>query len=126
MKVPNEEQVLLTHHYLIQESGGSDELRDPTMLDSALNGPFQTYGGKDLYPTKEEKGARLGFALISNHPFVDGNKRIGMLVMMSFLYSNGLHIVASEEEVINVGLAVASGGMDYHALLDWVRNHIAT
>ena len=77
----SEEKVLLLHQLLIEETGGSLELRDINLLDSALENIFQTFDGKELYPTKEEKGARLGYSLISNHAFVDGNKRIGMYVM---------------------------------------------
>ena len=76
-----------------------------------------------MYPGKEEKGARIGFTLISNHAFVDGNKRIGMYVMLTFLEVNGIHMEASNEEVAQVGLAVAAGKMGYDELLDWVRAH---
>ena len=72
----SEEKVLLLHQLIIAETGGCSELRDIGLLDSALEGCFQTFGGQELYPTKEEKGARLGYSLISNHAFVDGNKRI--------------------------------------------------
>ena len=71
----------------------------------------------------EEKGARLGYTLISNHAFVDGNKRIGMYVMLTFLEVNGIRLDCTNDEVIEVGLAVASGAMDYEALLKWVRAH---
>ena len=84
---------------------------------------YQTFGGQELYPTKEEKGARLGYSLISNHAFVDGNKRIGMYVMMTFLEVNGVRIDPAVDEVIRVGLAVASGEMDYGELLEWIREN---
>ena len=96
---------------------------DVNLLDSALESVFQTFGGQELYPTKEEKGARLGFTLISNHAFVDGNKRIGMYVMLTFLEVNGIRIEATNDEVADVGLKVASGEMSYESLLDWVRSH---
>ena len=92
-------------------------------MDSALEGIFQTFGGEELYPTKEEKGARLGYALISNHAFVDGNKRIGMYVMLTFLEVNGIHMDCTNEDVVEAGLGVASGEMDYEDLLAWVRTH---
>ncbi len=119
----SQEKVLLLHQLLIQETGGSPELRDVNLLDSALESVFQTFGGQELYPTKEEKGARLGFTLISNHAFVDGNKRIGMYVMLTFLEVNGIRIEATNDEVADVGLKVASGEMSYESLLDWVRSH---
>jgi len=102
----SQEKVLLLHQLLIQETGGSPELRDVNLLDSALESVFQTFGGQELYPTKEEKGARLGFTLISNHAFVDGNKRIGMYVMLTFLEVNGIHLQYTDEEMVHVGLSV--------------------
>ena len=119
----SQEKVLLLHQLLIQETGGADHIRDFALLDSALEGAFATFGGEELYPSKEEKGARLGFSLICNHAFVDGNKRIGMYVMMTFLEVNGIHMECTNEEVVEAGLSVASGTMDYDALLQWVRDH---
>ena len=92
-------------------------------MDSALKQAFQSFGGQELYPTKEEKGARLGYSLISNHAFVDGNKRIGMYVMLTFLEVNGIRLNPTNEEVDRVGWAVASGEMDYDALVQWVKDH---
>ena len=119
----SQEKVLLLHQLLIQETGGSPELRDVNLLDSALESVFQTFGGQELYPTKEEKGARLGFTLISNHAFVDGNKRIGMYVMLTFLEVNGIHLQYTDEEMVHVGLSVAAGTMKYAELLTWVKEH---
>ena len=119
----SEEKVLLLHQLIIAETGGSSELRDIGLLDSALEGGFQTFGGQELYPTKEEKGARLGYSLISNHAFVDGNKRIGMYVMLTFLEVNGIHMDCTNNDVVEAGLGVASGQMGYEDLLAWVREH---
>lgn len=119
----SEEKVLLLHQLMVAETGGSNELRDIGLLDSALEGIFQTFGGEELYPTKEEKGARLGYTLISNHAFVDGNKRIGMYVMLTFLEVNGIHMDCTNEDVVEAGLGVASGEMGYEELLDWVKTH---
>ena len=119
----SQEKVLLLHQLLIAETGGSPELRDINLLDSALEGVYQTFDGQDLYPTKEEKGARLGYALISNHAFVDGNKRIGMYVMLTFLEVNGIHMDCTNEDVVEAGLGVASGTMKYDELITWVRKH---
>ena len=121
----SEEKVLLLHQLIVAETGGSNELRDIGLLDSALEGIFQTFGGEELYPTKEEKGARLGYTLISNHAFVDGNKRIGMYVMLTFLEVNGIHMDCTNEDVVEAGLGVASGEMNYEELLDWVKTHRA-
>ena len=121
----SEEKVLLLHQLIVAETGGSNELRDIGLLDSALEGIFQTFGDEELYPTKEEKGARLGYTLISNHAFVDGNKRIGMYVMLTFLEVNGIHMVCTNEDVVEAGLGVASGEMNYEELLAWVKTHRA-
>ena len=121
----SEEKVLLLHQLIVKETGGSNELRDIGLLDSALEGIFQTFGGEEFYPTKEEKGARLGYTLISNHAFVDGNKRIGMYVMLTFLEVNGIHMDCTNEDVVEAGLGVASGEMNYEELLVWVKTHRA-
>ena len=121
----SEEKVLLLHQLMVAETGGSNELRDIGLLDSALEGIFQTFGGEELYPTKEEKGARLGYTLISNHAFVDGDKRIGMYVMLTFLEVNGTHMDCTNEDVVEAGLGVASGEMNYEELLVWVKTHRA-
>lgn len=119
----SKDKVMLLHKLIAQETGGSVGLRDEGLLESALEAAFSTFGGVELYPTKEEKGARLGYNLISNHAFVDGNKRIGMYVMLTFLEVNGIHMDCTNEDVATVGLAVAAGEMEYHALLESVRDH---
>ncbi len=119
----SKDKVLLLHKLIAEETGGSIGVRDEALLESALEGAFAGFGEREFYPTKEEKGARLGYTLISNHAFVDGNKRIGMYVMLTFLEVNGLHVDCTNEEVAEVGLAVAAGTMDYDALLEWVREH---
>ena len=92
-------------------------------MESALETAFSSFGGQEFYPTKEEKGARLGYNLISNHAFVDGNKRIGVYVMLTFLEVNGIRLDCTNEDVVRIGLGVADGSMDYEALLAWVREH---
>ena len=119
----SKDKVLLLHKLIAEETGGSIGVRDEGLLESALEAAFSGFGGKEFYPSKEEKGARLGYNLISNHAFVDGNKRIGMYVMLTFLEVNGIHMDCTNEEVSTVGLSVASGDIDYDALLSWVRDH---
>ena len=114
---------MLLHRLIAEETGGSIGVRFETLLESALENVFSGFGGQEFYPTREEKGARLGYALISNHAFVDGNKRISMYVMLTFLEVNGIRLDCANDEVVEVGLAVASGAMDYEALLAWVRAH---
>lgn len=117
----SEEKVMYLHRLLTNETGGDPNIRDAALLDSALEQAFQTFGGVELYPTTEEKGARLGYSLISNHAFVDGNKRIGMLTMFVFLEMNGVRLNPTNEEFARVGLSVAAGDMKYDDLLEWVR-----
>ncbi len=116
----SQDKVLLLHQLITEETGGDPSVRDIALLESALESAFATFDGQELYPTKEEKGARLGYALISNHAFVDGNKRIGMYVLLTFLETNGIKIRPTNEEVARVGLAVAAGEMKYQDLLDWI------
>ena len=119
----SKEKVLLLHRIMAQATGGSVGVRDEGLLESALEAAFSEFGGVEFYPTKEEKAARLGYSLISNHAFVDGNKRIGMYIMLTFLEVNGIHMDCTNEDVTTVGLAVASGEMNYEQLLEWVIEH---
>ena len=119
------EKVLLLHKILAEATGGAVGVRDEGLLDSALEGAFAGFGDREFYPSKEEKGARLGYTLISNHAFVDGNKRIGVYVMLSFLEMNGIRISCTDEELVHIGLSVADGSMSYEQLLQWVLDHKA-
>ena len=119
----SQEKVLLLHELITRETGGDPNIRDTALLNSALESAFQTFGGQELYPTKEEKGARIGFALIANHAFVDGNKRIGMLILLTFLEVNGVKIRPTVDDVARVGLAVAAGEMQYDDLLEWIHDN---
>ena len=121
----SKEKVLLLHKLLAEATGGGVGVRDEALLDSALEAAYAGFGEKEFYPTKEEKGARLGYALISNHAFVDGNKRIGVYVMLSFLEMNGIRIACTDEELVHIGLSVANGSMKYEELLQWVLDHRA-
>jgi death-on-curing protein len=119
----DKEKVLLLQQLLTQESGGSAGVRDMNLLDSALESIFATFDGKDLYPTKEEKGARLGFALVSNHAFIDGNKRIGLHIMILFLAMNGVELNFKHSELVNLGFDIANGKVKYEQLLNWINKH---
>ena len=119
----SKEKVLLLHRIMAQATGGSVGVRDEGLLESALEAAFSEFGGVEFYPTKEEKAARLGYSLISNHAFVDGNKRIGMYIMLTFLEVNGIQMDCTNEDVVHAGLSVAAGTMDYEGLLAWVREH---
>ncbi len=119
----SKDKVLLLHQLIAEATGGSIGVRDEGLLESALETAFSSFGGQEFYPTKEEKGARLGYNLISNHAFVDGNKRIGVYVMLTFLEVNGIRLECTDDELVGVGIHVADGSMDYEALLAWVRDH---
>lgn len=119
----SKDKVLLLHELISRETGGSVGVRDEALLESALEGAFATFDGQELYPTKEEKGARLGYSLVSNHAFVDGNKRIGLYVMFTFLEVNGIPLQCTDEEVVNIGLSLADGSMGYEELLEWIKEH---
>ncbi|MBE5742354.1 MAG: type II toxin-antitoxin system death-on-curing family toxin [Clostridiales bacterium] len=119
----DKEKVLLLQQLVIESSGGSAGVRDFGLLDSAIESTYQTFDGQELYPSKEEKGAKLGYSLVSNHAFVDGNKRIGLLVMLSFLAINGIYLKYSDEELVSIGLSLADGKMSYEELLDWIKSH---
>jgi len=119
----SKEKILLLHQIMAEATGGDVGVRDEALLESAIENAFATFDGKELYPSKEEKAARLGFSLISNHAFVDGNKRIGMYIMLSFLELNGIKTDATNKEVAELGLAVASGSAGYDEILSWIKSH---
>ena len=116
-------QILLLHEQLIAETGGSSGLRDEGMLDSALNAPFQTFGEEDVYPSLQQKAARLCFGLVKNHPFLDGNKRIGAHVMLVFLALNGIELQHTQTELSDVILQLAAGTIQSSDLLNWILAH---
>jgi len=117
------EQTLLIHSYLIEVSGGMEGLRDEAALESALRAPFQTFGGEDLYPGKLRKAAALCFGLIQNHPFVDGNKRIGVHLCDVFPELNGIKLDYTDEDLVQLGLSVADGSWGMPDILAWLMRH---
>ena len=117
------EQVIRIHREMIQKFGGIEGVRDLKLLDSALNSPRQTFGGDDLYPTVIEKAAILGFGIVSNHPFLDGNKRTGHHVMEAFLELNGFVLESNVDEDERLILDIAGGKIDKIAVQDWVRRY---
>ena len=118
------EKVLLLHQLIAQETGGEVGLCDKNLLEAALESAFAGIADREFYPSKEEKAAKLGYDLISNHAFLDGNKRIGMYVMLTFLEANGVGLTATDDDVVEAGLSVASGTLGYDGLLDWVQRHV--
>ena len=125
MKVLSKRIILRLHADLIEAYGGTDGVRDEGLLDSAIHASLQSFGGEELYPTLLEKAARLWYGLIKNHPFIDGNKRIGTHAMLVFLDINHETILYEDEDLINAALSVADGTMSYERLLQWLREHVS-
>ena len=117
-------EVLYLHRRIIEETGGSGELRDAGALESALAQPRMTFDGKDLYPGLAEKAAALCFSLVQNHPFVDGNKRVGHAATVAFLELNGYRLQAGVDEQEHMVLGVAAGSIDREGLVSWLRSHV--
>jgi len=123
MKRLSLETVIDMHSELIAQSGGLDGVRDINMLDASVNSPFHTFGGQYLYPTLQAMAAHLAFSLIKNHPFLDGNKRIGILSMLVFLDINGLPVICTDSELVSIGLGLADGSIDETELIEWIISH---
>lgn len=119
-------EVLDLHRRVMEQSGGSQLVRDLGALTSAVAQPRMTFEGRDLYPELVDKAAASGFSLISNHPFVDGNKRVGHAVMETFLVLNGYELRATVEEAERIILDVASGRCTREQLTAWLRAHLAS
>ena len=123
MKRLSLETVIALHSELIAQTGGLDGVRDSNMLDGSVNSPFHTFGGQYLYPTVQAMAAHLAFSLIKNHPFLDGNKRIGILSMLVFLEINGLPVTCTDDELITLGLGLAESSIDESDLIEWIISH---
>lgn len=123
MKRLTKAQVLMLHRELIRGTGGADGLLDEGLLDSALSAPFHSFDGIDAFPSIQQKGARLGYGLIQNHAFVDGNKRIGAHVMLVFLALNGIELDYTQDELSDMVLAVAAGKLSFDDMVKWVMDH---
>lgn len=117
------EQIVHLHSQLIEKTGGVSGIRDDRMLESAINAPFQTFTGNDVYPTILEKAARLGYGIVKNHAFIDGNKRIGTHAMLVFLELNNITMSYTQEELANIILNVAASISAYEDLLNWIKQH---
>ena len=123
MKILSKQQILVLHEQLLAQTGGLPGVRDEGLLESALEAPFQGFGETDAYPSLQQKAARLCYGLVKNHPFVDGNKRIGAHAMLVFLALNGIELSYSQKELSEIVLALASGERDYDELLRWLILH---
>ena len=118
-----ERQVFSVHAMMIKATGGSDGMRDMGLLQSALNAPFQAFEGKEVYPSLLSKAAALCRSVISNHPFVDGNKRTGIHIMLIFLEANDVQLEYTQKELIELGLGAAAGNFDVNDIFNWLSEH---
>ena len=123
MKTLSTRQILLLHEQLCAQTGGSQGLRDEGLLESALSAPFQSFSGTDAYPSLQQKAARLAFGLVKNHPFIDGNKRIGAHAMLVFLALNGVELDYEQKELSDLILSVAADESGYEDILQWLIDH---
>lgn len=123
MIILSKEQILLLHAQLIAETGGSVGVRDERLLESALCAPFQSFEDMDVYPSIQQKAARLGMGLTKNHAFLDGNKRIGAHAMIVFLALNRIELRYTQKELSDTFLQVAAGNLSFNQLLNWILDH---
>lgn len=119
----SESQALEIHAILIERFGGSSGIRDRDLLNSALNRPYQTFDGKELYPTTQEKAAAMLESIVKNHPFSDGNKRTGYVLARLLLMNDKLDIYATEEEKYELVISVSTGSRDYKSIKDWMLKY---
>lgn len=118
------DEVMSLHRQILKQSGGTAGVRDLGSLESAIAQPMMTFGGEDLYPTLVDKAAALGFSLVMNHPFVDGNKRTGHAAMETFLVMNDLEIFAPVDEQELVILSLAAGSLDREEFTKWLESRV--
>ena len=123
MKILTKKQIISLQEDLIQTSGGIKGIRDEGLLESAVQMPFQSFENIDLYPSIQQKAARLAFGLVKNHAFLDGNKRIGAHAMLIFLIINGIELNYTQKELADVFLGLADGSVSEKDLLNWILSH---
>lgn len=117
------EDILHLHSNSIRDYGGSNGIRDIELLKSAVNRPFQTFDSNELYQSCFEKAAALAESLVVNHPFVDGNKRIGLLAMYSLLIFYRYKINASENELYQLIISISTGTINFEQIVEWLKNN---
>lgn len=117
-------EIVFLHRSILEVSGGLAGLRDLGALESAIAQPRASFGGEELHVTVTEKAAALCFSLVQNHPFLDGNKRVGHAAMETFLVLNGFEIEATVDDQERIVLDVAAGRLDRAGLAEWVSDHV--
>lgn len=117
-------EVVELHRQIIEQAGGALGIRDLGALESALAQPHMTFGGEELYPTIVDKASAIAFSLVMNHPFIDGNKRIGHAAMEIFLVMNGFEVDASVDEQESIFLSLASGKLGREEFTQWLKSRV--
>ncbi len=120
----SKEQIILLHERLVEIFGGSSGIRNDNLLDLSVNSIHQTFDAVDLYPSIIHKAVHLGFSLVSNHAFIDGNKRIGTHAMLVTLELNGYELVYKDSELIDIIMDIAASTKDEDDLFEWVKSHL--
>jgi death on curing protein len=123
MKKLDPAQVLYLHSLMSNATGGSSGLRDKAALKSAIYHSYASFEGKDLYTTVEEKGTRQAYGIIRNHPFINGNKRTGLFVMLVFLELNNIKLSFTQSELVDLGIGIAEGKIDSEQIKKWILKH---
>ena len=117
------EEIIIFHEKIIEKTGGSQGIRDIGLIESAINRPFQTYDGIELYPEIESKISAITYSLINNHGFIDGNKRIGVSVMLLLLRLNDIEIEYKQEELVDLGIKIAENKCKEEDIKKWIESH---
>lgn len=117
------DEVIGLHEKMIAATGGSSGIRDKGLLESAIYSAISSYGDTEVYQTIQEKSARLAFSIIKNHSFIDGNKRTGIFVMLLTLQLNSVSIEYSQQELVELGLGIADGNINFESILAWIKMH---
>ncbi|MCL2772595.1 MAG: type II toxin-antitoxin system death-on-curing family toxin [Oscillospiraceae bacterium] len=123
VKILRINKIIDLHESLIRETGGISGFMNMNLLESALAAPFASFEGVYFYKTVKEQAARLAYGIIKNHPFIDGNKRIGILAMLTFLKENGIILNCSDDDLVRLGLSIAGGTFDVKDILEFIINH---
>jgi len=123
MNILSKDIILLIHKKLIDDTGGIHGIRDESLLESAIFAPFAAYSDTEAFPSVMEKAARLAFGIVKNHPFIDGNKRVGIMSMQMFLYINEIELSCNTDGLVELGMDIAGDKMNYQAIVEWIKGN---
>jgi death-on-curing protein len=119
----SEKEAIEIHSILIDRFGGSKGVRDKDLLNSALNRPYQTFDGKELYPQVIDKAAAILESIVKNHPFSDGNKRTGYVLARLIIMDGDLDIYATQDQKYQLVILVSKGEVNFEYIKDWLKKH---